>query len=108
MFIQRTFVRQSCLNGSLNLGIKSFGNSTSGGGSKSIDQLVQEAFDATKTGTINIGYVNDGTILTIIIFKANPSYCPIIALSYNVTGACIVKSGNVYGGEFKGFTNVHS
>ena len=95
------------LNGSLNFRIKNFGNSTSSGGSKSIDQIVQEAFDATTTGTINIGYVNDGIILTIIILKANPSYCPIIALSYNTVGACIVKSGNVYAGEFKGFTDVH-
>ena len=106
--IDGTLAKQiSDLNGSLNFRIKNFGNGTNSGGSKSLNQIVQEAFDATETGTINIGYVNDGAILTIIIFKSNPSYCPIIALSYNTTGACIVKSGNVYGGEFKGFTDVH-
>ncbi len=59
------------------------------------------------TGNIAVGRVYDGVILTVIILKSNSMYCPIICVTYNTEGACIVKTGNVYGGIFKGFTVVH-
>lgn len=53
------------------------------------------------TGNIAVGFVNDGALFTVIIPKSSSKYCPIICVTYNTEGACIVKTGNVYGGIFK-------
>lgn len=83
------------------------GKTINSGGTKTIDQVIQEVFDSIVTGNIAVGFVNDGALFTVIIPKSSSKYCPIICITYKSEGACIVKTGSVYDGIFKGFTVVH-
>lgn len=76
--------------------------------------MIQSAFDNAQINRITLITVQDnvgtscikGGITTVIIFKSNNSYAPIVGLKYNNMGISIVY-GSIYEGKFTGFSRQH-
>ena len=76
--------------------------------------MIQSAFDNAQNRRITIKTVQDnvgtscleGGMTTVIIFKSDESYAPIVGLKYNEIGISIIY-GFIYEGKFTGFSKQH-
>ena len=76
--------------------------------------MIQTAFDNAQINRITLITVQDnvgtsiigGGITTVIIFKRDESYAPIVGLKYNDMGISIIY-GSIYEGKFTGFSKQH-
>ena len=84
------------------------------GNNDTLNQMIQTAFDNAQSQRITIKTVKDnvgtsclkGGITTVIIFKSDESYAPIVGLKYNDMGISIIY-GSIYEGKFTGFSKQH-
>ena len=98
------------LNGSIGL-FKDIGDCR--GDNDKLNQMIQTAFDKAQNGRITILTVQDnvgistigGGMTTVIIFKSDYRYAPIVGLKYSTPSVMI---GTVTSGKFDGFKILHN
>ena len=84
------------------------------GNNDTLNQMIQTAFDNAQIQRITIKTVIDnvgtsclqGGMTTVIIFKSDESYAPIVGLKYNEMVISIIY-GSIYEGKFTGFSKQH-
>ena len=83
------------------------------GNNDKLNQMIQTAFDNAQINRITLITVQDnvgtsiigGGITTVIIFKSDYQYAPIVSLKYSNPGVML---GIVVNGKFGGFKLLHS